>query len=114
MSSPLCGWGKLLAVTNKTSDHWYNNFLVGQLIPFIGAPGTYWNDSLVPRHNRFVSVPYALKPDYNALPDAASNTYNSNGYARGLNGQGGYFVVPADMNSVYPGWNRPVPEHLFQ
>jgi hypothetical protein len=109
-----CGWGKLLAETNKTSDHWYRNFLVGHVIPFVGAPGTYWSNSLVPRHNRYVNVPYESKPNYNALPDAASNTYNSNSYARGLNGQGGFFVVPADMNSVYPGWDRPVPDFLFQ
>ena len=109
-----CGWGKLLAETNKTSDHWYKNFQVGHVIPFVGTPGTYWDDSLVPRHNRYIDVPYESKADYNALPDAGSNTYNSNGYVRGLNGQGGFFVVPPVMNSVYPGWNRPVPDALFQ
>jgi hypothetical protein len=109
-----CGWGKLLAETNKTSDHWYNNFEVGHVIPFFGTPGSYWSESLLPRHDRYVAVPYELKPDYNALPDASSNTYNSNGYVRGLNGQGGFFVVPPRMNSVYPGWDRPVPDSLFQ
>lgn len=109
-----CGWGKLLAETNKTSDHWYNNFKVGELFPLAGTPGNYWNNSLVPRHERYISVPYELKPDYNALPDAWSNTYNSNGYVRGLNGQGGFFGVPPNMNAVYPGWDRPVPDALFQ
>ncbi len=114
MQLSLCGWGKLLAETNKTSDHWYSNFTVGQLLPLIGTPGSYWNGSLVPRHNRYVTVPYASKPNYNALPDAASNTYNSNGYVRGLNAQGGVFIVPPGMNSVYPGWDRPVPNAFFQ
>ena len=109
-----CGWGKLLAVTNKASDHWYSNFKVGELIPYAGTPRSYWNDSLVPRHNRYIDLPYASKADYNALPDAGTNTYNSNGYVSGLNALGGLFVVPLDMNSVYPGWNRPVPNALFQ
>jgi hypothetical protein len=114
MQYSFCGWGKLLAGTNRPTDHWYLNFTVGHVIPFVGVPGAYWNNSLVPRHNRYVNVPYVSKLNYNALPDAASNTYNSNGYARGLNGQGGFFVVPPDMNSVYPGWDRPVPDALFQ
>ena len=114
MQLSLCGWGKLLAETNKSSDQWYLNFQVGHVLPFAEAPGAYWSNWLVPRHNRYVAVPYASKPNYNALPDAASNTYNSNGYARGLNGQGGFFVVPPRMNSVYPGWDRPVPNALFQ
>jgi hypothetical protein len=109
-----CGWGKLLAETNKTTDTWYSNFYVGELIPFAGTPGSYWNNSLVPRHNRYIEVPYELKPDYNALPDASTNSYNSNGYVRGLNGVGGYFLLPLDMNSVYPGWDRPVPDSFFQ
>ena len=114
MQFSFCGWGKLLAETNKASDHWYMNFQVGHVIPFVGVPESYWNESLVPRHDRYVSLPYASKPNYNALPDAASNTYNSNGYVRGLNGQGGFFVVPPGMNAVYPGWDRPVPDALFQ
>jgi hypothetical protein len=108
-----CGWGKLLAETNKTSDHWYKNFTVGEAIPYVGTARIYWNNSLVPRHNRYANLPHASKADYNALPDASSNTYNSNGYVHGLHAPGGFFVVPFDMNSVYPGWNRPVPNALF-
>lgn len=114
MQLSLCGWGKLLAETNKTSDHWYSNFKVGEVMPLFGTPGSYWDTSLVPRHERYIAVPYASKPNYNALPDAGTNTYNSNGYVRGLNGQGGFFVVPPAMNSVYPGWDRPVPNGFFQ
>jgi hypothetical protein len=114
MQLSFCGWGKLLAETNKSTDHWFMNFTVGYVMPFLGTPGSYWSNSLVPRHNRYINVPYASKPNYNALPDAASNTYNSNGYVRGLNGQGGFPVVPPAMNSVYPGWDRPVPNAFFQ
>jgi hypothetical protein len=108
-----CGWGKLLAQTNRVTDHWYSNFKVGELLPALGTAQVYWNSSLVPRHNRYINVPYVSKPDYNALPDAGTNSYNSNSYVRGL-GTGGLFAVPPAMNSVYPGWNRPVPNALFQ
>ena len=114
MDYSLCGWGKLLAETNKTTDHWYLNWTVGYVVPWEGTPGAYWSNTLEPRHNRYIQVPYGLKPDYNALPDAATNTYNSNSYVNGLNGVDGWFVVPLAMNSVYPGWDRPVPDAFFQ
>jgi hypothetical protein len=111
---PNCSFGKLLARTNKESDQWFFNFTVGTVLPFIGTPGNYWNNHLVPRHTIYMNLPHSLKLNYNWLPNLSPNTYNSNGYVRGLNGTGGFFVVPQDMNSVYPGWNQPAPEQKFR
>jgi hypothetical protein len=106
-----CGFGKLLAETNRLGDQWYMNFHVE---PLVGTPLSYWENSLVPRHDRYVNLPYSSKLPYFPLPNQFNGAYNSNGYARGLNGFGGFFVVPLSMNSVYLGWDRPVPDEKFQ
>jgi hypothetical protein len=113
----LINTGKLIARTNRPTDHPLMNFMIGEVEPRILSDYLYWETYLRPRHDNYVELPYAQKVNYTYLPLSWSGSYNSNSYISGITTDSPANVelkVPAAIGARYPGWNKPVPDHLFQ
>jgi hypothetical protein len=77
----------------------------------------YWETYLKPRHANYIALPYAQKVDYAFLPLNWSSSHNSNSYISGITYDSPANVeidLPGGIGVRYPGWNKPVPDHLFR
>ena len=109
--------GKLIGETNRPTDHPLFNLLIAEVEPQTMSDYLYWESYLKARHSNYLSLPTNLKVDYAFLPAPASGSYNSNSYISGIthDSPGNVSIaLPPGIGYRYPGWNKPVPDHLFR
>lgn len=113
----LLNFGKLVAETNRPTDHPLFNFYVGDVDPRNVSESVYWETYLRERHDSYRGLSHGNKVNYALLPNSAFGTYNSNGYISGVtqdNAANAVVSVPSGMGWNYPGWGNPVPDAKFR